>query len=911
MKSVKHHLMILRCGVVLCALWLIGFAAAKAQEAAWRDPLNLSQSGTANLPYLFQDNSGQLHILWQDPFQRTFFYVNGDGNTWSQPEAITPPFGAALTQTTEAAPLPPIIPTLITDNNNLVHAFWLNNQNQLRYAFAPLDGFALAENWSAVVTVAADVQAFAAAIAPNGTLSILYVVTGDSADSQAGVYFQRSTDGGLTWGSAAALYLSSYFRLLDPSEFHLDITPGTQSATILAVWNDAAQEKLYTAQSNNGGETWGEPLIVDERTATDMADGLAPSQPQLLARQGMIHRVWLAGHEDAVTGSDGRTCALYHSWSDDNGQTWTPRLHLLPDAAACPQTTHLFTDPENNIWLLAISAGEAWLQRWGEGRWGEPQLQTPLIQFTDPQTFRDLRLSCQQPAVSSGQQLIVLGCSGARGQDAWLLSRTLGDAINWLPSVEDNLAEWQAPVLTYEDAAAINPLKLVLDQENQPHLFWIQPRRQTVDNDPDTVFYTEGVIYHTARVNNNWVAAAPVLISPQGSAEELTVATTRDNRLLVVWSNPETGNLLFSQAESQQSFDANQWSSPLPLPVPVAAATAPDIGLMPDGTIVVAYAVPINEKRGIYLTLSHDDGFTWSEPVQVFDGAAANWAMVDQPHLAFTNNNHVHLTWRQQSLPPTNSPLALYYARSADGGQTWGEATPVVTGPITWSAIVGWSTTQVHIVWREFQSGRTTLWHVISSDDGLTLERPGRVVTFEEEPGPTNLTLDEAGQLYLFQITQSANNPVLLLPFVWNQGTWLPDSTLELDLTMIADQEQLYTAISPTGELSLAVTGLLAAGTQNGVWVSGRSFVMPEVTMMPLPTVTPIFLPTVTPSPQPSPTPEPTIAFPTEPEDANNPTIGPMTINSPTDGVIIAVFLSALLVGGVFLWGLRAIRSVK
>jgi hypothetical protein len=61
--------------------------------------------------------------------------------------------------------------------------------------------------------------------------------------------------------------------------------------------------------------------------------------------------------------------------------------------------------------------------------------------------------------------------------------------------------------------------------------------------------------------------------------------------------------------------------------------------------------------------------------------------------------------------------------------------------------------------------------------------------------------------------------------------------------------------------------------------------------------------------PSPIPTPEPTVSFPLEPEDANSPTIGPMTINSTTDGIVIGVFLSALFVGGVFLWGIRAIRS--
>lgn len=884
-----------------------GFAAAAAQEEIWREPLNLSQSGAANFPQLFQDNDGQLHILWQDPFQRTFFYVNGDGTNWSQPEAINPPFGAALAQTTEAAPLPPIIPTLITDADNVLHAFWLNNLNQLRYAYAPLESFMVAEAWSATITIANDVQAVAAALSANQQLSVLYVVASDDPATEAGIYFQRSTDGGTTWDAAAALYLSPYFRLLGATEIHLDITPGTQAQTLLAVWDDAAQEKLFTARSTNGGATWSDAIIVDEREATDPDAGLAPSSPQMLSQQGVTHHLWLAGHDDAETGADGRTCALYHRWSADNGLTWTPRQQLLPDAAACPQTAQLFTDPDGNTWLMAITGTEVWLQLWDESRWGEPQIQPPLTQFTDPQTFRDIGLGCQEAAISHNQQFVVVGCAGTRGQDAWLLSRTVGDLTGWRPQ-EAATASWQLPVLAHEDSTTIHPLKVVMDQENQPHLFWVQPRRQTAANDPGTVFYTDAVIYHSARISNNWVAAAPVLISPQGSAEEMAVTVTADDRLLVVWSNPETGNLYFSQAASQQSLDVNQWSNPLPLPVPVSAATAPDIGIMGNGTIVVAYAVPINEDRGIYLTLSEDAGFTWSEPVQVFDGAAANWAMLDQPKLAFTNTNHLHLTWRHQSLPPTSIPLGIFYARSTDGGQTWSEPTPVVTGPIAWSSMVGWSTTQIHIVWREFQAGRTTLWHALSVDDGQTLERPSRVITLEEEAGPASLGLDRSGQLYLFQIIQSADKP-LLLPFVWSEGTWLPEATVALDFEDVPDTERLSAVVGATGELVLAVAGQGMGTEQEGVWVSGRSFTLPNVTPEPLPTLTPIPLPTVTATPTLTPTPEPTVSFPREPEDANSPTIGPMTINSTTDGIVIGVFLAALFVGGVFLWGVRAIRS--
>ncbi len=116
-------------------LMLFGwFAAAAAQPPTWDEPLNLSQSGTAAFPQLFQDNEGQLHILWQDTLQRQFLYVTNRGLNWSEPTVITAPFTAALAQSTAADPLPPIVPTFLTDDAGTVHAFWRNSLNELRYS---------------------------------------------------------------------------------------------------------------------------------------------------------------------------------------------------------------------------------------------------------------------------------------------------------------------------------------------------------------------------------------------------------------------------------------------------------------------------------------------------------------------------------------------------------------------------------------------------------------------------------------------------------------------------------------------------------------------------------------------------------------------------------------------------------
>ncbi|MBK9049936.1 MAG: exo-alpha-sialidase [Chloroflexi bacterium] len=667
---------------------------------------------------------------------------------------------------------------------------------------------------------------------------------------------------------------------------------------------------MYTSQSSNNGASWSEPTAVDGREITDPPASLSPSQLQIIARQGVIHRLWRAGHNDADGAADGQACALYHSWSSDNGQNWSARLRLLADIPQCVQSFSLFADADNAVWLMATTDTQTIVQVWGGSIWGQAQVQAPVTQFTDPQTFRAINLACQQPAINNEAELVVLGCGGTRGQDAWVLQRPLGELTEWLPQVNGE-AQWQAPVVAQQDAAAMTQLSLVMDQENQPHLFWIQPQRRTVENDPGTVFYAEAAIYHAVRVNGTWVTGIPVVAAAEGDVEELAATVSPDDRLMVVWSNPQTGLLFFSQVNSQQALDPNQWSPPLPLPLPGVAATSPDIGVMADGTVVVAYTVPVNEKRGVYLTLSRDNGLSWAEPIEVFDAAAAAWAMLDQPHLAFTDNNHIHLTWRHLSPPPTSEPLALYYARSIDGGQSWGDATSVISGNVVWSDIVGWSTTQLHIVWRETQTGQSTLWHVPSADDGITLERPIRITTFEDLAGPTSLALDSLGQLHLFQLAQPVDSPLALLPFLWNEQSWLPEPELALSSNSMPDGPRLTSTVGNQGETIVAFAGPTETQREEAIWVSAQISEQPLALPTPLPSLTPTPMPTSTSVPTPTPTAEPTVDFPKEPETANNPTIGPMTINSTTDGIIIGVFLAASLVGIVFLWGLRASRSGK
>ena len=67
-------------GLVLLVGLLFGqtshFVAGQADDE-WTAPLNISQSGTATKPYIVMDADQQLHVLWQDTLDGSFFYTKG------------------------------------------------------------------------------------------------------------------------------------------------------------------------------------------------------------------------------------------------------------------------------------------------------------------------------------------------------------------------------------------------------------------------------------------------------------------------------------------------------------------------------------------------------------------------------------------------------------------------------------------------------------------------------------------------------------------------------------------------------------------------------------------------------------------------------------------------------------------
>lgn len=373
-----------------------------------------------------------------------------------------------------------------------------------------------------------------------------------------------------------------------------------------------------------------------------------------------------------------------------------------------------------------------------------------------------------------------------------MLTRQLVDIPEWFPQE----AVWNQPISVTNSEGNFRSPYMVGDARGRLHAFWSQAESTNLDGPSKTIHYARWEA-------GQWSQPKSVLASPDGKADQPAAAISTDNRLYSVWSGGEGGQIYFSQANADQAVVAESWESPQPLPSRQSAGSAPSIVINQDGVISVAYAIPLNEDRGIYLVRSDDGGQTWSEPIQVFDAVEAGWAMVDWPHLAITDDGHLHILWAHYSLPGGEGPLALYYARSEDDGATWTSPQAVVDKAVGWSQIVGIGQNTVHRVWQEGSGGSTTLWHEQSLDGGLSWERTAPVSVFGETAGLPSLAWDDSGQLQLFQVVRTGLSNFVMQHWRYDGSRWSAERSLDLDFSTASQVQSNVADITTNGDLGV------------------------------------------------------------------------------------------------------------
>jgi hypothetical protein len=181
-----------------------------------------------------------------------------------------------------------------------------------------------------------------------------------------GVFYFRSTNGGVNWDPGVKLYEeadASARMAVDGINVHISF--GAKVTT-----NSFGGRTTYMRSINNG-TTWGPPIFIGENTP----ESDVQARQQIAAADGRVFSMWQ--RERPSTGGALPTARLGYNRSTDSGSTWLG-LQLLPGDQILATDTNVIRD-HHQIWM---SVGGALHIVWAHGPPGDPS--TPMGYIFSP-----------------------------------------------------------------------------------------------------------------------------------------------------------------------------------------------------------------------------------------------------------------------------------------------------------------------------------------------------------------------------------------------------------------------------------------------------------------------------------------------------------------------------------------------
>jgi hypothetical protein len=718
-----------------------------------------------------------------------FVYSQFDGNQWSAPEItdlnrlFTVPVPGETTRGSQPWIYTGPNPSFIAGSDGYTFAFWITPQRRLFASRVRNLNFQHFAAWETGGVVGEQAASFAVAVDALGEWHLAYMRTIGDPLHPAGIYYTHSRNGGMGWALPVLLYQSAYLGHLGVGEASLSVataeTDGAQH--VYVAWDNRPRKQVFLAHSADGGKSWDrDKSMLIAGPAPDA--GLAgPLNIQVGANQNNVVLVWQNGH---TTNGTLPTCSQIYRSSSDAGTTWGEPQPMIENLLSCSLSNRFVTGLPNGsdspLYFLTETKSQAFLTAWNGRQWSQSQEQPTLSGFEEPEIYTQVTFGCHQGALL-GTQLFVIGCDQAEGGDIWVTSRDLGSDTSWFqPPV------WSQPSPVTTDNYKMEAVDLLATDDGYFHVFFNQQQDRAV--------------YYTYSNGEFWSRVAQVLQVPEGDfVVRATETGVGDKLFLIAASNK--GTLYYSRATSGDAATESSWSPPARLEVghngEIGSA---DLAQDASGTLYLAYSVPVNNDRGIYLVQSKDQGATWSEPIQVFNGAAAGFDIVGAPTLIISENDSLQLIWKKQSIQGDGVAQsdALYYSRSDDGGHTFSDAAPVVKEPVAWQEILTDGQGNVHVLWQP-QDTHTTVWDQVSVDRGTTWQYPQGL---PDTGSPVAALTDVAGRLHLVGVGSDA-----LGHWLWDSGRWQSEAVLKSSFFSQKDSpvELLAAAINKQGKMMVVL----------------------------------------------------------------------------------------------------------
>jgi BNR repeat-like domain len=869
-------------------LWHPAGAQNQTANPTWTTPINLSHSGSTTNPSIVIDSNGITHVVWEDTIAGEM-YTQFDGTQWSTPVAVNLPFGIPPS-TGGGQTSGPTNLRLLADSKGFIHAFWVDQNNTLHYSRVQGNLFANGANWESPLVLANSAVDYDVAIDNQDRIDLAYVRAIDETGFPPGIYYRQLAANGATWGTPQVLYKSQYFRSLTNQNANVSIATDRNNSgeNIFIAWDNRPRKQVFFLRSNDGGNLWSDPAEIDK---PDAGNGFAtPLNIRVAANNQGTFMEWQVGDNSG-------SCNQNYQWSTDEGSTWGDQ-HLMLDSLRGCATENQYFESGDNLFLATTINAQVYFLAWNGESWSDPQPQTELSGFEDTETSDQVVFDCRDMIEGPNNSIYVVGCDTGTSNDIWLTNRSLGDINSWFPAP----TTWSTPIVITSGSNDFNSVALLADKSGNFHAFWVQPYVTPSITSTVSTIVSQPVIYYSQLQAGKWLQPMTILHSSITNVGQLNVTMDETGDLLLVWTEADTGNIMFSWANASVANISSEWSDPVALPSLRSENISPFILGGNNGKISVAYAIPLNEDRGIYLTQSEDNGSSWSQPVQIFNGVTAGSQMVDQPKLAVTSDGVIHILWKQSAVIGDNNLSRLYYSRSLDGGKTWADPAVVVDGDTSWAQILGFENLAQRI-WQAGENGQSILWLQTSTDGGLNWSQPASFSNFGGNLSSPDLIGDNIRQPNLFFVANDLSGDQILKHLMWDGKGWSAQEDFNFNGSPGNGMVSVQAAMTLNGKLGI-LYGLKSSDRPNKQPVTSLDFAQREIQAANLPLITPS--PTIVSAPTPtitsteglaiSPSPTPIVL----PNNLENVVPQSGFINNSWAGTILGTVLTLLLVGIAF-----------
>lgn len=705
---------------------------AQSSSQVWSDPVNVSNSGSALDPVIVANKDGSLHAIWRAVKGGFRYSRSDDGVTWTPSQTILFPFvdKALLTNTPNLEQGREFPYRLISSPDGVINIFWITVQGDLMFARANSEQLPVPSSWAGLERLGESVLNFDVDITATGEFHVAFVRNNN--DEEAGIYYRRSPNGAL-WSGAVNLYSSQYVAFMKFTDAHVSVSASDnpESPIVLVAWDVPALKRIFMATSVDDGLNFAEGKQV--KGPEDTGGYGTPFGIKLGVAENKILMVWQTGEPGATQ------CTFYSQYSQDAGQTWTDPTTVLDARSLCPEQLNFLLEQDDFFMvMMKFKGANPALMVWNGMEWSNPQVQNELSSFTNPLTFDTILLGCKNETLS-GTTLYLAGCDEGTGGDIWVTSRSLEPLDQWFGSTP----EWNYPeVLALKPQLISNVVQL--PEGGRIHTVWTESSQSETGGASTSLYYARFA-------DGRWSASNEVIKGLLGRPAEISMAVGNQENLYVVWVEEQAGSLVYTTANSGRAGLRTEWSDPRGIPTGTRLNASPDILVDASGKLVIAYSVPFNEGRGIYVIQASGRDPAWSLPVKVFDAVAAEWDWVDNPQITLTSDGKLHVLFSRVARDGMYA-TGLYYSQSADGGMTWSTAELIREGSITWSEIVSYDNSTLHRFWQEDRNGVVSNFYQVSRDSGITWENAIEITGVLDYVSPVTLVLNGTGDMHFLRI---------------------------------------------------------------------------------------------------------------------------------------------------------------